>query len=121
MLTRDDLKAFCLSLPAVWEDFPFGVESAVYKVSKKMFALIPLDRPNETGIVVKCSPDLVLLLRQTYSVVQPPAYFNKQHWNYVLIDGSISDEEILEWIDESYRLVVKGLTRKERDHLSLSS
>lgn len=120
MLTRDDLKAFCLSLPAVWEDFPFGVENAVYKVSKKMFALIPLDRPNETGIVVKCPPDLVPLLRQTYRAVRPPDYFNKQHWNYVLIDGSISDEEILEWIDESYRLVVKGLTRKERDHLGLS-
>lgn len=120
MLTRDDLKAFCLSLPAVWEDFPFGVENAVYKVSKKMFALIPQDA-HETGIVVKCPPDLVPLLRQTYSAVQPADYFNKQHWNYVLIDGSISDEEILEWIDESYRLIVRGLTRKERDRLGLSS
>ncbi|MFQ3647474.1 MAG: MmcQ/YjbR family DNA-binding protein [Anaerolineae bacterium] len=119
MLTRDDLKAFCLSLPAAWEDFPFGIENAVYKVSKKMFALMPLDQPDETGIVVKCAPELVPLLRQTYSAVQPADYLNKQHWNYVVIDGSIRDEEILEWIDESYRLVVKGLTKKERERLGL--
>jgi predicted DNA-binding protein (MmcQ/YjbR family) len=30
---------------------------------------------------------------------------NKKHWNTVLLDGTIPDKEILEWIDNSYDLV----------------
>ena len=117
MLTGEDLRSFCLKLPSAWEDFPFGPESAVYKVSKKMFAVVPLDRPDETGIVLKCAPELVPLLRETYAAVTPAKYLNKHHWNYVRIDGTIDDEEILEWIEASYLLVVNGLARRERELL----
>jgi predicted DNA-binding protein (MmcQ/YjbR family) len=30
---------------------------------------------------------------------------NKKHWNTVILDGSIPDKEILDWIDHSYDLV----------------
>jgi len=39
---------------------------------------------------------------------------NKKHWNTVIIDGSIRDELIREWIDDSYNLVVEKLTASER-------
>jgi predicted DNA-binding protein (MmcQ/YjbR family) len=44
-------------------------------------------------------------------------HLNKQHWNSVITDGSIPDDEIEEMIDHSYELVVKGLTRKDREKL----
>jgi predicted DNA-binding protein (MmcQ/YjbR family) len=39
---------------------------------------------------------------------------NKIHWVTVMIDGSISDNMLKQWIDESYNLIVAGFTRKEK-------
>ncbi|HPT02966.1 MAG TPA: MmcQ/YjbR family DNA-binding protein, partial [Bacteroidales bacterium] len=46
--------------------------------------------------------------------VTPGYHMNKKYWNTVNINGSIGDELILEWIDDSYRLVVGSLPVKER-------
>ena len=43
---------------------------------------------------------------------------NKLHWNTVILDGSIPDKYIYEWIDLSYDLVVSGLPKKDKDKLS---
>ena len=43
---------------------------------------------------------------------------NKRHWNSVYLDGSIPIDEVWEMIDHSYRLVVKGLKRVDRDKLA---
>ncbi len=42
---------------------------------------------------------------------------NKQLWNTVEIDGSIDDKLIKEWIDDSYRLIVEKLPKKDRSGL----
>ncbi len=42
---------------------------------------------------------------------------NKKHWNTVLLDGTVPDDEILEMVDHSYGLVVKGLKKAEREQL----
>jgi predicted DNA-binding protein (MmcQ/YjbR family) len=42
---------------------------------------------------------------------------NKKHWITVLMDGSISDKQILSWIDDSYALVATGLTRAKKEQL----
>lgn len=120
MLTRDELIKACLARHGAGEDYPFGSENAVYKVMGKMFALIPLTIPDEIGIVLKCDPVLVPLLRDTYAAVQTADYMSKAHWNYVLIDGTIPADEILDWIEDSYQLVVKKLTRKQREALGQS-
>ncbi len=39
---------------------------------------------------------------------------NKRHWNTVILDGTISDVEILAMIDDSYDLVVQGLPKARR-------
>ena len=36
---------------------------------------------------------------------------NKKHWNTVIIDSSIPNKEIFDWIDHSYELVVGGLKK----------
>ena len=54
-MTRDEVLAICLSLPAAEETYPFGEEVAVIKVCGKMFALVPLSE--EPGSVnLKCDP-----------------------------------------------------------------
>jgi len=42
---------------------------------------------------------------------------NKEHWNTVILDGSLPDELIYKMIDDSYDLVVKGLKKSDRDML----
>jgi len=46
---------------------------------------------------------------------------NKQYWNTITIDGSMSEDEILEMIDISYDLVVKGLKKGDRFKLTNQS
>lgn len=115
-MTRAELLAYVLGKPGAVEEFPFGEIPAVYKVMGKMFALVPTDEPLQ--MIVKCRPELAQILRQTYPAVTPAYHFNKTHWNGVLIDGSIADDELIEMIDHSYELVVKGLTRAQRTELA---
>jgi predicted DNA-binding protein (MmcQ/YjbR family) len=42
---------------------------------------------------------------------------NKRHWNTVLVDGSIPEDELQSMIDDSYALVVAGLSREARKKL----
>lgn len=46
------IQELCLSLPGVEECFPFDETTLVFKVSGKMFALIPLEKdPHNDGQV----------------------------------------------------------------------
>ena len=113
MVTSEDLRQHCLNQVGAVEEFPFGPEAQVYKVMGRMFALLPVDEP--LRISLKCDPTLAEILRESYPAVQPGYYLNKRHWNTVTVDGSIPDEEILDMMDDSYNLVVKKLSRKDRE------
>jgi len=116
MIDAQELWAYCLSRIGAEETFPFGPDAAVYKVLGKMFALIPQESQT-VKISLKCHPDWARLLRDTYPAVQPGYHLNKRHWNTVISDGSIPDDELLEMIDHSYEQVVAGMTRAQRRQL----
>jgi len=107
------LRAYLLAKAGTTEEEPFGPEALVFKVLGKMFALVAWQETPLT-ISLKCDPLLAELLRTTYAAVQPGYHLNKRHWNTVTLDGSIPTEEIREMIDNSYALVVKGLTKAQR-------
>lgn len=115
-MTFRELHEYCLSRPGAQETFPFGESVLVYKVAGKMFALTNIERL-PLGVSLKCDPDRAVELRDRYAAVQPGYHLNKVHWNTVELDGSIPDEEIRSWIDESYWLVVAGLKRADREAL----
>ncbi|MDR0438201.1 MAG: MmcQ/YjbR family DNA-binding protein [Bacteroidales bacterium] len=111
----EDARNYCLSKKGATEDFPFDDVSLVIKVGGKMFALIPLDA-EEKRIALKCDPDYALELRETYDAVRPAWHFNKKHWNDVYLND-VSDTNVKTWIDHSYDIVLKGLTRKAREEV----
>lgn len=115
-MTTADLINYCLSKHGAYREQPFGPEADVIKVMGKMFALIPVDA-EPPSISLKCDPVLAVMIRDTYPAVTPAYHMNKRHWNGVRVDGSVAADEIEEWIDHSYELVVKGLTRKQRSQL----
>ena len=101
----------CLAQPEADEAFPFGAEAAVFRVAGKMFAIL-VDGP--ARISLKCNPGAAEALRAAFPAVQPGYHLSKRHWNTVSLDGSIDDELIREWIEDSYDLVVAGLPKAVR-------
>ncbi len=116
-MDREKMLAYCRALPAATEEFPFGPETAVFKVGGKMFALCDLtgDPPS---VGVKCEPGLAVHLRATYAAVQPGYHLNKKHWNTVTLDSSIPDDELAEMVRDSHALVLAGLSKRERERLA---
>jgi predicted DNA-binding protein (MmcQ/YjbR family) len=100
----------------VTEEFPFGENTLVYKVMGKLFALTNVELFESVNL--KVDPEKGAQLREEYSSVQPGYHMNKKHWITVLIDGSIPDKLLKQWIDDSYQLVVSGLTKKQQAELA---
>ena len=113
----ETLQAYCLSKAGVTEEFPFGEETLVYKVAGKIFALTSLDS-SPFSINLKCDPERALQLREEDDCVRPGFHMNKKHWNTVVVDGSVKDAIIRDWIDDSYELVVASLPKKTREQAS---
>lgn len=104
-----------VSPKGVIEEFPFDNETLVFKVCGKMFALSNVN--NFNSINLKCGPEEAVDLRERYDAVQPGYHMNKQHWNTIIIDGTLPLKFLYEQIDNSYDLVVKSLTKKVRESL----
>lgn len=115
-MNPESLRDFCLLLAGVTEELPFGPDTLVFKVMGKVFLLTPLDGVEFT-INVKCDPEKAEDLRASYTDVQPGYHMNKKHWNTVYINGSIPGNLLFEWVKDSYDLVVKSLTKVQKQEL----
>lgn len=114
-MNLEKLQTYCLSLPGTAEGFPFGETTLVFTVMGKLFALVDVD--SFESINLKCDPEEVEELRERYEAVLPGYHMNKKHWNTILFDGSIPDSLLLEWVKNSYDLVVAKLPKKSREEL----
>ena len=113
----ETLRDYCLIKPGVTESFPFDSTTLVFKVMGKMFALVDIEgRP--LRVALKCDPERAVQLREEFSGVEPAFHMSKTHWNQVLADGSISANLVQSWIDDSYALVVSGLTKSLKTELA---
>lgn len=117
----EDVRQYCLTKKGAIEDYPFDAHTLVIKVGGKLFALLgSAPQAGSAGSVnLKCDPEWALMLRDTYPAVTAGYHMNKRHWNTVILDGSIPDDEVIEMIDHSYDLVVKSLTKRARQELGL--
>ena len=112
----EQIREYCLKKKGVTEEFPFDEETLVFKVAGKIFLLASLEAI-PLQINLKCDPEKAIELREEYDSVQPGYHMNKKHWNTIIIDGTVSLHNLLEWIDESYQLVVTGLKKLDRNGL----
>lgn len=108
----DAIRTHCLQKEGVTEELPFGPETLVFKVHGKMFALVPLDR-DQLSLTLKNRPEKNEELRATYDQIVPGYHTNKKHWNTVLLDARLTSKEWMEWIDESYQLVLSPPKRNK--------
>lgn len=116
---QDPIAAYCLSKKAATEDYPFGPLPLVAKVGGKMFALLSLTAEGKVdNLSLKCDPVIAENLREQHAAVQPGYHLNKKHWNTVILDGSLTEEDLHKMIDHSYELVLKGLPKADRMAIS---
>jgi predicted DNA-binding protein (MmcQ/YjbR family) len=114
----EQIREYCLKKKGVTEEFPFDEETLVFKVMGKIFILVSLDSiPLQVNL--KCDPEKAIEFREEHEAVQPGYHMNKKHWNTVILDGSIPNRKILEWIDHSYDLVAAGLKKLDREKLRI--
>jgi predicted DNA-binding protein (MmcQ/YjbR family) len=109
----DHLRALCLSFRGSQETFPFGPETSVFKVAKKIFALSALGAEPLT-VSLKCEPLLAEQLRLQHPAITAGYHLNKRHWNTVTLDGSLPERMIAEMIEDSYDLIVSKLSPGQR-------
>ncbi len=106
----EELRQHLLGKLGAVEDRPFVPELPVCRVMGKMFALLwAQDVPPRLNL--KCDPFHAELLRETFAAVTSGYHMSKRHWNTITLDGSVPDDVLKDMIDESYDLVVCGLTR----------
>lgn len=116
----EQLREYCLAKNKATEGFPFDEHTLVFKVLGKMFALFPLEKweKGESSIMLKCDPEYTTELRDQYESIYAGPYVSNKHWNTVdVYKGELDPKFILELIDHSYDMVVKGMTKKLRSQL----
>lgn len=117
----DQIRDHCLSKKAATESFPFDESTLVFKVMNKMFLMAPLNKwdKGEASITVKCDPEYTEELRDTYQSIYAGPYVSNKHWNTIdVYKNELPPKLILELIDHSYDMVVKGMTKKLREQLN---
>lgn len=103
-MTHKEVEEYLLSMPNAKLDYPFGENTAVYKVNDKMFGLVT-EKKMPVQLSLKCDPQLAETLREKYETVMPGYHLNKKHWNTILLTGQLSWDEIKDLIKHSYNLV----------------
>ena len=116
MLNIEEFRDFCLNLPHVTEEMPFGPDTLVYKVGGKMFALTGLDS-EDFSVNLKNTPEKNQALREEFDFIVAGYHMNKKHWNTVRVDSRMSTQLFKSLVQESYQLVFDGLSKKEKEKL----
>ena len=117
-MNYQETKTYLLSKPDAILDFPFGPETAVFKVRNKMFATL-VETEGQAWSNLKCDPTEALMLRDIFPEVRPGYHMNKKHWNTIELQGNLPQSEIERMIDNSYTLAVKSLPLKVRQSLEI--
>ncbi|MFV0589902.1 MAG: MmcQ/YjbR family DNA-binding protein [Draconibacterium sp.] len=107
----EEIRDYCIAKKAVTESFPFNETTLVFKVMNKMFCLLGLD---DLRLALKNDPEKNIELRAHFPAIIPGYHMNKQHWNTIQLDGTISPVILCELIDESYNLILNRLPKKYR-------
>ena len=114
MKTREEALEYGLSFPDTYQQAPFhdpNWQLVRVKGSKKVF-LWTYERDGYINLNVKVDPEWRDFWRQAFPSVIPGWHQNKEHWNTIILDGSIPDADIRRMIAESYELVTDSPTKR---------
>ncbi len=114
MKTREEALEYGLSFPNTYQEAPFhdlNWQLVRIKGSRKAF-LWTYERNGYINLNVKVSPEWRDFWRTAFASVIPAYHQNKEHWNTIILDGSVPDKEIKRMIAESYDLVTDSPSKR---------
>ena len=114
MLKKEEALSYGLSFDGTYQDAPFHDDNwqlVRVKENKKAFLWV-YEKDGYVNLNVKVSPEWRDFFRSTYKSVIPGYHQNKEHWNTIILDGSIPDEEIKRMIAESYDIIVDSAAKR---------
>jgi O-6-methylguanine DNA methyltransferase len=112
--TREEALEYGLSFPNTYQEMPFhdsNWQLVRVKGSKKAFLWI-YERNAMINLNVKVNPQWRDFWRATYSSVTPGWHQNKEHWNTIILDGTIPERDIKRMIAESYDIIIDSPTTR---------
>lgn len=121
MKTREDAVTFGLTFPDTYLDTPFhdtNWQLIRFKGNTKAFMWI-YERNGFININLKVNPDWANFWRDMYKSVTPGYHQNKQHWNTVILDGTIPESDLIKMIQESYKLISDSPSKRIYDAVKL--
>ena len=68
-------------------------------------------------IKVKCEPDMVGLLTQTYGFLSG-YHMNKKYWISIYEDEDLDPDLVIDLVHSSYELVVSKLNKRQRQRIA---
>jgi len=107
MKTREEALEYGLSFKNTYQEAPFHDQNwqLVRIKGKKKAFLWTYERNGYINLNVKVDPEKAYLWRAMYKSVIPGYHQNKEHWNTIILDGSVPDKDIKAMIAESYELI----------------
>lgn len=114
MKTREEATNYGLSFPDTYMEAPFHDPNwQLIRVteSKKVFLWI-YERNGYINLNVKVRPEWRDFWRDAYEAVTAGYHQSKEHWNTVILDGTIPDEVVKQMIAESYDLITDSPTKR---------
>jgi O-6-methylguanine DNA methyltransferase len=114
MNTRNEALEYGLSFPNTYKEAPFHDDNwqlVRVKGNKKAF-LWTYERNGYINLNVKVNPEWRDFWRSTYKSVIPGWHQNKEHWNTIILDGTIPDDDIKRMIAESYDIITDSPTKR---------
>lgn len=113
-IVRTEILTYGLSFPDTYQEAPFhdpNWQLVRVKGSKKAF-LWTYERDGYININVKVDSQWRDFWRDMYASVIPGYHQNKEHWNTIILDGTIPSEDVRRMIAESYDLVTDNPTKR---------
>ena len=114
MITREAALEFGLSFQNTYTERPFRDQNwqvVRARENKKIFLWI-YERNGYVNLNVKADPEWRDFWRSAYESVQAGYHQNKEHWNTIILNGTVPDKDIKRMISESYDLVTYSPTKK---------
>jgi predicted DNA-binding protein (MmcQ/YjbR family) len=114
MISRQEALEYGLSFPDTYQEAPFhdtNWQLVRVKGSRKAF-LWTYEKDGFINLNVKVDPEWRDFWRAAYKSVIPGWHQNKEHWNTIILDGTIPEDDIKRMISESYDLVTDSPTRR---------
>ncbi len=114
MTTREEAIKYALSFPDTYTDMPFRDENwqLVRVTSNKKAFLWTYEMEGYIRLNVKVEPEWRDYWRGAFSSVIPGYHQNKEHWNTIILDGTVPDQVIENMIEQSYELVSDSPTKR---------